>query len=76
MTSKPKMPTSSIMNENRIIELETKIAHQEMALEELQKSVHDQSMVIDKLQKTLKVLQQSVENSIEPAPRNEKPPHY
>jgi SlyX protein len=64
------------MDENRLIELETKIAHQELAIENLQNGFHEQSMLIDKLQKALKLLKESFESAGEPAPRNEKPPHY
>ena len=64
------------MDESRIIDLESKISHQEIAIEELQKNLHDQSLLIDKLQKALKVLKDSFEATGEPAHRNEKPPHY
>jgi len=68
------------MNESRIIDLETKITHQELAIEELQKVTHEQYLMIEKLEKNLKVLIERLkaisanENPIGPA--NEKPPHY
>ena len=62
--------------ENRFIELETKVAHQEMAIDELQTHLHEQSLLIDRLEKSLKVLKDKLEaaNSA-PAPV-ERPPHY
>ncbi len=66
------------MNEQRLIELEIKISHQEIAIEELQQTVFDQSMTIEKLEKSLKNLTERVDGSIakEIGPGNEKPPHY
>jgi SlyX protein len=67
------------MSEDRLIDLETKFAHQEMTLEELQKVVLDQNVVIDRLEKTLKILKDRLDALVRgdgSPPVNEKPPHY
>jgi SlyX protein len=64
------------MDEKRTIELETKIAHQEIAIEELQKNLNEQSMLIDKLEKGFKLIKERMEAVGPVLPPNEKPPHY
>jgi SlyX protein len=67
------------MNEDRLIDLEMKFAHQDMALEELQKAVVDQSAAINQLENTVKVLKEKLDAVIRgdaAPPVNEKPPHY
>jgi SlyX protein len=69
----------ALMNDERLIDLEIKFAHQEMALEELQKAVYDQNAVIDRLEKTVKLLKgklNAIERGDGAPPVNEKPPHY
>jgi uncharacterized coiled-coil protein SlyX len=64
----------------RMIELETKISHQEIAIEELQAVSIDQHALITLLQKNLKQLTDRFDgattNQPEIGPGNEKPPHY
>lgn len=68
------------MDEQRIIDLELKISHQEVAIEELQNTVHEQGLAIAKLETTLKKLGERIEDYSSGAnqvgPGNEKPPHY
>lgn len=66
------------MNEQRLIDLETKFSHQDDVIEELQKTVHNQHRAIEKLEKTLKLLTDQLKSSgkeVEGAV-HEKPPHY
>ncbi|MGZ3771630.1 MAG: SlyX family protein [Bdellovibrio sp.] len=67
------------MTEQRFIDLETKIAHQEYLIEELNQTVYQQQKIIDKLESTLETLikryQELVEGGNEIRP-HEKPPHY
>lgn len=63
------------MNEQRLVEIETKLAHQELLIGELNQVISDQQSTIDQLQISLKKLLQGYLGSRE-NPRNEKPPHY
>jgi SlyX protein len=65
-------------NDERLIELEVKLSHQEIAIEELQKSLFEQHLTIERLEKKLKLLLDRVEGSLNPevGPGNQKPPHY
>lgn len=67
------------MSEQRFIDIETKIAHQEFLLEELNQVLYQQQKTIDALETTLKTLTKRLEglgdgDSIRGP--NEKPPHY
>ena len=66
--------------ETRFIDLETKIAHQELLLEELSQVLYEQQKTIDKLEKSLTLLNKRMEESAaggpEIGPANQKPPHY
>lgn len=68
------------MDDERIVELETKIAYQENSIEGLQKSLFEYHSLIEKLEKNLKTLTEKVErltDSQEGAPLpHQKPPHY
>jgi len=66
------------MEEDRLIALETKIAHQEMAIERMETTLFEQSQVIVALEKNLKWLKDRLdEGGVGTAvPPNEKPPHY
>lgn len=63
-------------NEQRFINLETKISHQDMMLEELHEVLYKQQAEITALQKKLKVLEEQFSSSNEIRPAGEKPPHY
>lgn len=66
------------MNEDRLIALETKIAHLEFANERMEKSIFDQSQQIAQLEKMVKWLKDRLDESGvgNAVPPNEKPPHY
>jgi SlyX protein len=65
------------MNEERLIEIETKLSHQENLLEELHQVLYRQQETIDQMEKALKVLVKRVpDESKEVGPGNQKPPHY
>lgn len=69
------------MSEERIINIETKIAHLEATLEELHTVLYQQQLALDQIQKTLaafvkryKELEKSTQDIR--GPGDEKPPHY
>lgn len=67
------------MNENRIIELEIKIAYQEDLLQSLNSAVSDQQMQIKHLEQTFVLLNERLKNLAESQTVNqaaEIPPHY
>lgn len=65
------------MNEQRLIELETKISYQEILIEELQKLVHNHYLSIEQLEKNIKLLTDKVDARDNGANlAHEKPPHY
>jgi SlyX protein len=66
------------MSEERVIELEIKLAHHELALEELQRAYYEQEKAIAKLTATVELLGKRLEGSagLEIGPANERPPHY
>ena len=66
------------MHEERLIELETKYAHQEHAVEDLQRVTYEQHLVIERLTKDLKRLGDRLESLLNPdvGPSDQKPPHY
>lgn len=68
------------MNEERLVNIETKIAYQEHMISELNNVIIEQQAVIDDLQKTTKALAQrflELSDSMALTDRgNEKPPHY
>jgi SlyX protein len=66
------------MNEQRLIDLETKFSFQDDQIEQLQKTVHEQYLKIENLEKNLKLLFERL-NNLEGGSSdipNEKPPHY
>lgn len=64
------------MNEERFINIETKLMHQEQMLEELHQALYKQQDTIDKLQKRLKQFEEMAQADREIGAANEKPPHY
>ena len=67
------------MSDERFVEIETKLAHQEALLEELHQVLYKQQATIDQLSGALKALVEKNENlndSKAIAPGNQKPPHY
>lgn len=72
------MNSENSRDENRWIELESKIAHQELAIEQLQASLFEYHQTVERMEKSLKQLVSRVEHSLGPeiGPGNQKPPHY
>ncbi|KYG67262.1 SlyX protein [Bdellovibrio bacteriovorus] len=67
------------MTEERLIDIETKIAHQEHLLEELSQVLYEQQKTIDHLEKRLIQLSKKIEDGPDGGdigPANQKPPHY
>ncbi len=62
--------------EENIVELEKKVAYQELAISELSDVVYKQQEEIDFLKKKIKIIQDKIsDNGVELNP-NTKPPHY
>lgn len=68
------------MNEERLINLETKIAFQEDQIDELNKTVYQQQKEMERLEAICKSLAGHIEALSaargEGMPANERPPHY
>ncbi|MGC2167129.1 MAG: SlyX family protein [Gallionella sp.] len=68
------------MNEERLINIETKIAYQEDMIEELSKMVYQQQQKIDLLDQNFKALARHVQSLAEAGTEGkvatERPPHY
>ncbi len=68
------------MNEDRLVEIETKITFQENTIKDLSDTVYNQQKQIDALCETLKQLIDQIKDSSIISPggnlKDEKPPHY
>jgi len=68
------------VSENRLEQIEIKLAYQEDATRELSDVVYRQQQLIDQLQAFCRQLEQRVNSASEPASADsaadEKPPHY
>ncbi|MDD2720683.1 MAG: SlyX family protein [Gallionella sp.] len=68
------------MNEQRLVNIETKIAFQEDAIEELNKVVYQQQQKLNQLEALCTSLADHVRSLLEAGnaskPGHEKPPHY
>ena len=68
------------MNDNRIIELETKFAYQEDLLQDLNKLVISQQQQLDHLANVCKALSDQLKEAMQRLPdenkAEDKPPHY
>jgi SlyX protein len=68
------------MNEDRLVEIETKMAFQENTIKDLSDAIYSQQKQIENINKTLKLLVDQVDDSSVISPRgnlqDEKPPHY
>ncbi|AVR94394.1 SlyX family protein [Pseudoduganella armeniaca] len=63
--------------ENRLIDIEIKLAHQEDLVESLNERIYQQQKQIDQLEGTLALLAERIRTSNSAqAPLNERPPHY
>ena len=66
------------MSDNRLNDLEFKIAHQDVLLEELNQVICKQQETLDRLEVSLKALMKRFDEADvgELGPANQKPPHY
>jgi len=64
------------MDEERFINIETKILHQEQILEDLHHVIYKQQETIDLLLKKIKILEDQSKSENQIGPAGEKPPHY
>jgi len=68
------------MNEERLVNIETKITFQEDLIEELNKVVYQQQKKLDRLEATCELLVRHIESLAEGRNEgmtaNERPPHY
>jgi len=68
------------MDNQRLIDIETKLAYQEDLIQELNKTVHSQQLKLDQLEETLRSLALRYVSALEQGdsehPVDEKPPHY
>ncbi len=62
------------MNENRLIEIETKMVYQDKLVEELNQVVYQQQIKLDELEKIVKELRKKMNDDINTA--HIPPPHY
>ncbi len=68
------------LDENRVIEIETKLAHQEQLLSELNEALTDQQAQISGLERLCQSLIERMKSRLESSPADrptgERPPHY
>jgi SlyX protein len=68
------------MTEERLVNIETKIAFQEDLIEELNKTVYQQQQKLDRLEAICGTLARHIQSMAEPGgdsrTANERPPHY
>jgi SlyX protein len=67
-----------VSSEERFVDIEIKLAHQEDLVESLNQRVYEQQKQIDKLEAMLTALAEHVRNNAQSnqTPLNERPPHY
>jgi SlyX protein len=68
----------AVSSEERFVDIEIKLAHQEDLVESLNQRVYEQQKQIDKLEAMLGALAEHVRTNIQSnqSPLNERPPHY
>lgn len=68
------------MSEQRFIDLETKISHQEYLIDELNQVIYEQQKTIDKIEAQIAIFAKKLEEALNDGPEirgpDEKPPHY
>lgn len=62
--------------EERFVDLEIRISHQEVMIDELNKMVYQQQVKIDKLESVLKEVAKRIIELESDRTINERPPHY
>lgn len=64
-------------HEHRFVSLETKVAYQDKLIAELNEVIIERTYALDALERRVLALEKFLrEPPAEPAPANEKPPHY
>jgi SlyX protein len=67
----------AVSSEDRFVDIETKLAHQEDLVDELNKVVYQQTRRIDQLEALVNQLAEHIRNNAQSGqPGNEPPPHY
>jgi SlyX protein len=71
-------PGAAVSQEERFVDIEIKLAHQEDLVETLNQTIYQQGRRIDQLEAMMAKLAEHVRNLREAAPQpvNEPPPHY
>jgi SlyX protein len=67
------------MNEERFIDIETKLTHQEFLLEQLNQTIYQQQLKIDELETKMLGIYKRFQEALAAGDEiraNEKPPHY
>ncbi len=62
--------------QERLVNIEMKISHQDLIIEELNQVIYQQQKTIDILSKKLKLLEDQFRADPNIGPAGEKPPHY
>ena len=62
--------------QDRLINIEMKISHQDLIIEELNQVIYQQQQTIDGLSKKLKLIEEQFRADPNIGPAGEKPPHY
>ncbi len=64
------------VSEQRVIDLEIMVSHQEQTLETLQQLVYEQQKALEKLASRVDRLVKKYDDQVEIGPADDKPPHY
>lgn len=67
------------MNDEKIIDIETRLAYQDDTIQQLNDVIYRQQQQIDKLEKTMQLLLAKIQDLMAGSAEdvaNEKPPHY
>lgn len=64
------------MDEQRFIDIETKLLHHEVIIEDLHQVLYKQQEIIDFLHKKIKDMDEQFQSQNEIRAAGEKPPHY
>lgn len=62
--------------QDRLVNIEMKLSHQDLMLEELHQVIYQQQSAIDILTKKLKLFEDQFRADANIGPAGEKPPHY
>lgn len=75
--ARPNRGEYAVSSEDRFIDIEIKLAHQEDLVESLNQRIYEQQKQIDKLEAMLQALAEHMRNrDAGQQPLNERPPHY